>query len=264
MWSPWSPPPPPVQPKPGQIYIDHESDLQDLSENNGMLNGTVTTAYLDVLVRQYHGMGVRRSSDVFVPIVYYAHKENGTQDGFHTAVATMKSMETGCHVIDWETDPIIFLQIFRGDPGCGTWSLAILDRTVTKKSTVVLFDSMPTRFPDTLDKLKEWLGESPLSENECKWITADMPIQESNSNDCGVWMCCVASLYLKHILKQYLLPTSKNGWTEGISRVTVVSAKNVTEIGRLGRIHMMETITTDDCRLDQVFFDYLQMTICRD
>jgi hypothetical protein len=78
-------------------------------------------------------------------------------------IPALKSMQAGDHIIDWETDPIVFLQIFRGHPECGNWSLAVVDRTVWKRGIVVLFDSMPGCSPNALDKLKEWLAGSPLT-----------------------------------------------------------------------------------------------------
>jgi hypothetical protein len=60
-------------------------------------------------------------------------------------------MQSRDHNIDWENDPLIFLQIFRGHPECGHWALAVVDRTVWKPGIVVLFDSLPDYCPDKFD-----------------------------------------------------------------------------------------------------------------
>jgi hypothetical protein len=261
MLSSWIPGPIPLEPSLGQVYIDVRTDWKALATNNGMLSDTITTAYLNVLVKSHHHMGVRRSSASFLPIIYHAHQQYGPQGGFHSAVDTMKDMKTGCHIINWETDPIIFLQIFQGNTTGGSWSLAIVDRTsICKQGTVVLFDSMPARFPDTLNHLKEWLGESPLTTEGCNWITADIPIQAINSNDCGVWMCCMASLYIQHLFNKDRLPISGNIQEQRISCVSVVTAKDVSEIGRHGRNHMIDTIKTGNCDLNHTVFHCLHIT----
>jgi hypothetical protein len=65
----------------------------------------------------------------FVQIIRNAHTKHGSNGGFSANLAELKSMQARDHIIDWETDPIIFLQIFRGHPECGNWVLAVVDRT---------------------------------------------------------------------------------------------------------------------------------------
>jgi hypothetical protein len=60
-------------------------------------------------------------------------------------------MQAGNDIIDWETDPIIFKQIFRGHLRC-SWVLAVVDRTLKARYCCYLF--MPGYFPNTLDKFK--------------------------------------------------------------------------------------------------------------
>jgi hypothetical protein len=207
-------------------------------------------------------MSVRRSADPFVQIIKYAHETHGSHGGFPAILLELKSRHAGDHVIDWETDPLIFLQIFRGHPECGHWALAVVDRTVWKQGIVVLFDSMPGCFPDTLEMLKVWLAGSPLTTEGCKWITADMPHQGKGTQDCGVWMCCMASLYVKHLLDHDLLANSGKGVEEKmISSVSVFTTEDATEVGGDGRKHMMATIKANECKLDDPVFDSLSIAI---
>jgi Ulp1 family protease len=174
----------------------------------------------------------------------------------------LKSMESGDHIIVWETDPLIFLQIFRGHPECGRLALAVVvDRTVWKQGIVVLFDSMLVCFPNTLEMLEEWLAGSPLTVEGCKWITANMPHQGSNTSDCGVWMCCMATFYIRGLLEHDLLVNSGKVHEKMISRVSVVSRKDATEVGGDGRKHIMDTIKTSECKLDVPVFDSLVIAI---
>jgi hypothetical protein len=57
--------------------------------------------------------------------------------------------------------------------------------------------------------------------SDCKWIRAKMPKQGVGTNDCGVWMCCLASIYAKCIFSRAVLPSSQ-------PQETVVPFRNVT------------------------------------
>jgi hypothetical protein len=227
------PGPIPLEPDLGEVKVDHGNDWRPLARQGRMLNGVVTTAYLNALIRSHHHAGVRRSSKSFTAVIRNAHTKHGSHGGFPASLVELESMQAGEHIIDWETDPLIFLQIFRGHPECGHWALAVVDRTVWKQGIVVLFDSMPGCFPDTLQMLKEWLAGSPLTVEGCKWITANMPHQGSSTNDCGIWMCCMASLYLRGLLEHDVLANSGKVQEKMISSVSVVSRKDATEVGAM-------------------------------
>jgi hypothetical protein len=122
---------------------------------------------------------------------------------------------------------------------------------------------MPGCFPNTLDKLKEWLAGSPLTTEGCKWIAANMPHQGKGTNDCGVWMCCMASLYVKYLLDHDLLANSGKVQEKMISSVSVISKKGATEVGGEAppRKHIMDAIETNECKLDDPAFDSLTIAI---
>jgi hypothetical protein len=225
-----------------------------------MLNGIATTAYLNILTRAHHHAGVRRSNDSFVRVIQNENKKHGSLRGFASFVKVLTSMQTGDHIIDWEDDPLIFLQIFLGHPECGHWALVVVDRTVWKPGIVVLFDSLPGCCPATFGMLQEELSGSPLTREGCKWIQADMPRQGKATNDCGVWMCCMASLYVKHVLDHDLLTNPGKEEENMISRVSVVSTtEDTTKVGGDGRIHIMKTIRNGVCCLNDPVFASLKI-----
>jgi hypothetical protein len=72
--------------------------------------------------------------------------------------------------INWENDQWIFLQIFCGEPEAGHWALLVVDRTVDKLGRLMFIDSLPKKFCDTFDKLKEAPIGTPLAPEGSKWI----------------------------------------------------------------------------------------------
>jgi hypothetical protein len=75
-------------------------------------------------------------------------------------------------------------------------------------------------------------------------------------------MCCMATFYLRGLLEYDLLVNSGKVQKKMISRVTVISRKDATEVGGDGRKHIMDTtIKTNECKLDVPVFDSLIIAI---
>jgi hypothetical protein len=79
-----------LEPRLCQVKVDHRTDWEALPASC-VLNGTVTTAYLNALVRSHHHVGVRRSSDSFVTVIYNAHREHGSHGGFPARLVALKA-----------------------------------------------------------------------------------------------------------------------------------------------------------------------------
>jgi hypothetical protein len=226
-----------------------------------MLNGFGTSAYLNIIARQHHHAGVRRISDTFLSRLEQENKNHGAIGGFNAFVATLLLLQCGDHTIDWHNDKLIIIQIFRGRIDCGHWALLVVDWTVWKPGIVVLFDSLPDLYPDMFCRLQDRLSNSPLTGEDCKWIQADMPKQGLCSNDCGVWMCCMASLYIKSLVDRDLLSNSKTAEQTEIVEVSVRSSEDdTTQLGGDGREHILKCLGADRCSLDDPFFDRFTMT----
>jgi len=108
---------------------------------------------------------------------------HGSRGGWSKLSEAVNDFQQGDDEIDWENDPVIFVQVFRGVPEAGHWSLLIIDRTVDKVGRLVFIDSLPDMYSDTFDKLKSSLSESPLAPNGCKWVRARMPRQARAANN---------------------------------------------------------------------------------
>ena len=93
------------------------------------------------------------------------------------------------------TATLVSIPLFHGPIDGGHWALLAIDRTEYKPGIAVYFDSLPACYPQMYDQAQSILQLCGLSGYE--WIRAAMPKQGSRTNDCCVWMCCVASIYAK-------------------------------------------------------------------
>jgi hypothetical protein len=83
------PGPIPLKPSRGRVKVDHRKRLGTRAGQRRILNGTVTTAYLNALVRSHHHAGVRRSSDSFVQIIKNEHTKHGSYGGFSASLVEL-------------------------------------------------------------------------------------------------------------------------------------------------------------------------------
>jgi hypothetical protein len=189
----------------GRILLD-QGDTSSLGNQGQMLTGSTTTAYLNLLVHKYHDSKVRRSDDMFVASVEGFLEAEGSKAGWTSYLTELYLQESGSKAIDWETDELIVLQIFRGPVKVGHWASLIIDRTRPNQSLAVFADSLPTYSRNSFRDLQAILQHTPLS-NNVTWIFAKTPVQGRGTNDCGVWAYTFPTLYVHAIEKRGLLST---------------------------------------------------------
>ncbi len=95
-------------------------------------------------------------------------------------------------------------------------------------------------------------------------VAANMPVQVAQTNDCGIWMCMVATAYINKLFEDGSLPLIPSS---DIAREHDINATNVVEVlidakdlpkdcrtagdrsravGRLGREHMLRSLRTSN------------------
>ena len=254
--------PVPGEPDKGWVTVER-NDMERLTRQGAMLSGTSTDAYLNVLSRIHYHTGVRRSCDGFMRCLDVNWEKYGSDGWYPHMMNDIVRGERGDHRIDWAEDPLICIQVFQGHPECGHWAQLVIDRTVWAPGILVLFDSLPNCFTGTLDLLKQRLGGSPLAPKGCKWLRATMPKQGLGTMDCGVWMCCMASLYVKGLVDRKVLPMLKEQVRadppRAFTKVVVKASKDSTDIGGEGRQHMTRTVHNDTLSFDDAVFRHLSI-----
>ena len=109
--------------------------------------------------------------------------------------------------------------------------------------------------------LQQKLAGSPLRRMDIKWIQADMPKQGPRTNDCGIWMCLMASVYVKNLLDREVLPGRKQKEeTSPYASVVAEASLDETVVGGYGRSCVLEAIKKNKCDLDDRVFRYLTIT----
>lgn len=127
----------------------------------------------------------------------------------------VRILRTGDHDIDWENDPIFFIQVFRGLPECGHWALLVVERIAGMMCS--LTQPLPNMCRDTMNEyFTECTTGTLLVLKGCKTFRATVLKQGIGAMDYGVFMCCVAGPYKKEILSHGVshlrnskLPTSR-------------------------------------------------------
>ena len=145
--------------------------------------------------------------------------------------------------------------MFRGPLEAGHWALLVVDRTRESQDLLVFFDSLPGFCADSFDNLQVMLSKTPITNGQTKWIRAEMPRQAACTNDCGVWMCCVAAAYVAELLQQSLLEENEERGrrkTNLVSKVSVSTVMAEKELGRMGRRHMLNCIRNNTYNKEEI------------
>jgi hypothetical protein len=107
-------------------------------------------------------------------------------------------------------------------------------------------------FRDTMSILQNILSGTPLAPKGCKWIRASMPKQGMGTMDCGVFMTCMAGLYVKGLLSRGCL--SAGNKATDFTNVNITFKRDATTVGGAARDHMMSAVRLGFCDLEaQVF-----------
>jgi hypothetical protein len=77
--------------------------------------------------------------------------------------------ESGSKAIDWETDKLIVLQIFREPVQAGHWASMIINRTRPNQSLAVFADSLPTYSRNSFRDLQEILQHTYRFQTMSLW-----------------------------------------------------------------------------------------------
>ena len=243
----------------GRIVLD-QGDTHSLGHQGQMLTGSTTTAYLNLLVHKYHDSKVRRSDDQFVQRVDFFLEAKGTNAGWTSYLTELRLQQSGSKAINWETDKLIVLQIFRGPAQAGHWASLIIDRTRPNQSLAVFADSLPTYSPSSFHDFKQMLEHTPLS-NNVTWIVAKIPVQGRGTNDCGVWAYSFPTLYACALEKQGLLSTVDKDRNRQLAptiqdvELQLPSTMNTFEFGAAARKHMKRSLRLGLLDTESPIFD---------
>jgi hypothetical protein len=157
-------------------------------------------------------------------------------------------MGSGSSSINWHEDRLILFQFFSGPFEGGHWSLLVLDRTRGEgKHIAVYFDSLPSFHPGFEAAVRDDLVKVGIVHNSCQWITACVPKQASASDDCGAYMCCIASTYVMAQQNAALVDFSPN------QAVAFHLRMNVQNWGTYARSHIAEAIQMQEIDKKEFF-----------
>jgi len=253
--------PHPRSPNVGRALLEPQ-DYKRVMQQGLMMCGFETTAYLSRLSRANYNLGVRRVEEDFWTRMGENLTQHGIANFWEIHMQQMNRRALGSNFIDWQNDPVIIIPIFLGPREAGHWTLLICDRTRSKTGVMVYFDSLPAYQKDIFEKLQEVLQHTSLVKEGTKWIRATMRNQAIGSNDCGMWMCCSASVYVKGLKDRGWLV--EGGLKEKVPEITSVTlmypmAKEMDEIGWRGRTHMICTYQDNKCDLENPFFNFVRV-----
>ena len=157
-------------------------NVENLQSQGKMLDSFVVTAYFKILGSQYFSEGVRVVDDTFMKWLVLDTPEQ------------MKVRYRVAMVDDGVK--ILLIPIFSGDITCGHYSLAVVDRL---RCTLLYFGSLPAlddeTGPITLKRLVD-KGFADTQMVQGIYVAGGergMIKQGMNTNDCGVFTCCLAS-----------------------------------------------------------------------
>jgi len=242
----------PIAADPDSGYVAlFENDIRALGRTGQMINGITTTGYLNILA---HQCGVHRTTDDFCHLLDEAHRKSGEEGMFDWFVANSIESNRGDQCIHWAKDPLILVQVFRGQTDYGHWASLVIDRTV-KPGLAVFFDSLPGYCPKSMEMLQEKLSAFPLE--DLSWIRADMPKQARGTMDCGVLMSLGMAAYVRG-RSQWLRQRERLVAEREIKEVKFVATDDMYDIGLYGRAHIVDTLDSGEVNLDaDVFKDFV-------
>ena len=143
---------------------------------------------------------------------------------------------------NWITARLILAPIFTGDREHGHWSGLVVDREGSEQDSEqdlrVYLDSLYSIGQASADVRQNMVGTDIECHRDNDWVTADTPVQEPCSNDCGVWMCIGFASYLKSV-------STDGADNPGNAQVTVTARlqrMSVREFGIQGRRHLLESL----------------------
>jgi len=205
-----------------------------------------------LLSNHYYVAKVRCGDTNFYASLDECVKIHGRTYGWRQYIAQLKGVGDGSFLNDWVNDKLIFIPVFIGPTEAGHWTLLVIDRTREGNYLAVFFDSLPSFSKGVYQHLQEILQHTPWIDDSYTWINATVPMQWKCSNDCGVFMCCIASLYTLGLEKQSLLSQEPSPQPR-VNDVELVLNKETGMWGYLGRQHMYHTLKNSTFNIKDQF-----------
>lgn len=196
-----------------------------------MLNGSCILCYLNLLLcGENFENGVRRGTIYFAKVLL----ENKDWD---TTKVKLNQADMACADIVWDNTLLLIIPIFIGDDNCGHWTLLVVDRTRRVEGDVLYFDSSSgtTTFPGWL---RQQLSKTPIVREGALFCKVPSPQQGKGTNDCGVWLCVFAAVYLGYAASR-INKSNKAGIASNTHNLEIIiRSGDTTSLGKLGRHHM--------------------------
>lgn len=172
--------------------------LRDLLNSAVVLNDLTTTGYLNLLARRWNesppnGLQFHLTAPDIAMALEGRLEAHGRHDALDQYSEFLEESESAGAFTDLRNDKLIYVQLFEGALGSGHWTGLMIDRTKNEQETAVYFDSLGG---DGF-KFKNLFSKVGILGPDARWIVASVP--RHYGVDSGVYMCCVASLYLDAI-----------------------------------------------------------------
>jgi hypothetical protein len=237
-----------------------EADLKSLFSQGHMVTGFVTNGYLNLLSRRFHKECYKRVPSFVLKSLQLkksALEEACLRNGDFGTVYP----NDACANKDVRTAPLVFVPVFYASDEGGHWALLVIDRTEYEPGIAIFFDSSRDCNFVLYNHAKSTFELCGLTGHT--WIKADMPTQGINSNDCGVWMCCIAGIYARSVSSR--IHTLSRSETVPFRNVTLLFGNGVSDevhFGHAGREHIASSLSELSIDINSAFFDsaYLSFT----
>ena len=164
---------------------------------------------------------------------------------------------------NWVLSKVMVVQIFTGNAAGGHWSLVVVDRSSFKPGIFVYFDSLSGSGGslDRANEVKKVIAIFPFYNENSKWIRARVLDQRSGSNDCGVFMTCLATAFVKSLDRDNVVGGSNQSLLlPPYTSVTVELNGGAGAFGVEGRKHILQSMNEREINLDSAVFDMLNIT----
>lgn len=254
----------------GRMTLNRETDLDPIRQQGLMLTGLTTTGYFNLVVSRYFRYGVRRTIANFFPGIKGNRETHGTKGAWDEYIATVLRIDLNAEEVlwGWNEAPLMIVQIFTGHTRAGHFSLLLIDRTQYKPGIFVYFDSLGG--VGTFRALQRVFMDSAYCSAGAKWVHATVPFQGAGTNDCGVYMCCIATAFVKHLVENgnlvdSLVPSNRkvaqNSQVPHYNCVTVTLEKGPFDFGAMGRKHMLASMFRRSIELNSEVFQQIAVSV---
>jgi hypothetical protein len=222
------------------------------------LHAETVEGYLNLLCNKFHELGIRRSDGDILPNLKHFSDENGSHMAWELQYERMVDTHSGSLAM-LETPKVILLLTFFGSFQFGHWTLTVIDNTHIGQQLGVFFDSCGSETGgSSFQKAKQLYSLCPFITKDITWINgmiADWSAPKSptymervqqgwGTNDCGVFMCVIAALYINSLQTRGNLNRDKQ--EKQIVGVELCMKHEPELFGAQGRVHMQRQLKVGD------------------